>query len=202
MIGSLTGGQGIGNAASLAFAQQGSTVALAGLASFSGGEGAGGLSGGEGGQSSASISGPGQLVSELQQLQQQNPTEFQQIVSQIAKQLESAAQQAGQGQQGTLLSDLAQKFQNVANGGDLSQLLPSQPANAVEQTYGQSGSVLTQAASTQTSAYRCIFKHFGRQLEAAFPKYFERSESGPVAGPERWLSAHKAIRAVQNPLPE
>ncbi len=168
MIGSLTGGQGIGNAASLAFAQQGSTVALAGLASFSGGEGAGGLSGGEGGQSSASISGPGQLVSELQQLQQQNPTEFQQIVSQIAKQLESAAQQAGQGQQGTLLSDLAQKFQNVANGGDLSQLLPSQPANAVEQTYGQSGSVLTQAASTQTSATGASSSTSGVDLKQLF----------------------------------
>jgi hypothetical protein len=52
----------------------------------------------------------------LQQLQTHNPAEFQQVVSQIASQLQSAAKPT-QGQQSNFLSNLATKFQNVANGG-------------------------------------------------------------------------------------
>ncbi|HZZ79731.1 MAG TPA: hypothetical protein VFE62_14520 [Gemmataceae bacterium] len=74
-----------------------------------------------------SISGPGQLLSELQQLQSTDPDKLKQVASDIAQQLQSAAQQ--QGQQtgfGQFLDNLAGKFENIANGGDLSQLQPGQ----------------------------------------------------------------------------
>jgi hypothetical protein len=76
-------------------------------------------------QSSATISGPGQLMSDLQQLQAQNPTQFQQVVSNVATQLQTASQQV-QGPQSSLFSSLASKFQNIADGGSLSQLQPQQ----------------------------------------------------------------------------
>jgi hypothetical protein len=76
------------------------------------------------GSSSATISGPGQLYSELQQLQSQNPTQFKQVVTEIASQLSQAASADGSTGQGNFLSTLAQKFQNVADGGSLSQLAP------------------------------------------------------------------------------
>jgi hypothetical protein len=85
---------------------------------------------------SASISGPGKLLSEPQQLQQKDPTKFQEVVSQIATQLQSAAQQAGQGPQADFLSSLAQKLQNVASTGDLSQLQPpGPPPDLAQQAY-------------------------------------------------------------------
>ena len=74
---------------------------------------------------SATISGPGQLLSNLQKLQAQDPAKFKQVVADIANQLQTASQQA-QGPQSDLLSKLASAFQGVANGGSLSQLQPQQ----------------------------------------------------------------------------
>jgi lysophospholipid acyltransferase (LPLAT)-like uncharacterized protein len=65
-----------------------------------------------------------QLLITLQQLQAQSPIQFQQVVGQIAGQLQSAAQQQGHAGAGSFLLDLAAKFQNIASGGPLSQLQP------------------------------------------------------------------------------
>ncbi len=120
----MTGAEGIGGGAAAYFASLAQSVGSTNAArSLSGGEGAGGLSGGEGGGgSSTTISGFGQLLSALQQLQTQDSTQFNQTVSQISSQLQSAAQQQGQSSQGNALTNLANQFQNVANTGDLSQL--------------------------------------------------------------------------------
>ena len=121
MINAMSGGEGLGGAASAYFAQQSRGVnGTSALNSLTGGEGGGGVA-----QSPATISGPGQLLSNLQQLQTQDPTKFQQAVSQIAGQLQTAAQQT-QGPQSDFLTKLAAKFQSVANGGSLSQLQPGQ----------------------------------------------------------------------------
>ena len=98
-------------------------------------------------------------------MQTQNPAQFQQVVTQIASQLQTAAQQAGSDQtpQGQFLSALAQKFQNVANGGSLSQLQPSQSHHhhhhKGQQAYAQNGqnadqglSGLTQQSSSSSSS--------------------------------------------------
>jgi hypothetical protein len=90
MIGALSGGDGLGGVNGPYFQQLQGVNGLTSSNSSAGGGGAG--------QSSVTISGPGQLLSDLQQLQTQNPAEFQQVVSQIASQLQSAAQQT-QGQQ-------------------------------------------------------------------------------------------------------
>ena len=74
------------------------------------------------GSDTTQISSRGQLLADLQQLQTQDPAKFQQVVTQIAQELQAAAQQQGQTPQGQFLSNLAAKFQNVATTGDLSQL--------------------------------------------------------------------------------
>jgi hypothetical protein len=111
---------------------------------------AGGVQGG--GQDSAKISGPGQLYNNLQQLQQKDPDKFKQVVTDIANQLQTAAQQAGQNPAGQFLSNLADKFQNVANGGDLSQLQPHHHHHHAHGTYNQSGQPVPQAPSTTAPA--------------------------------------------------
>jgi hypothetical protein len=77
---------------------------------------------GSGSQSSASISGFGQLLSQLQQLQAKNPAKFQQVMSDIVTKLQTAAQQQGNTPQGQYLSQLASKFEAAAQSGNLSQL--------------------------------------------------------------------------------
>jgi hypothetical protein len=165
MIGSISGGEGLGNASSL-YVLRGSQPVVGSSAPLS----PVGLSGAEPLQTSASISGAGQLLSNLEQLQTQDPTQFTQVVSQIASQLQTAAQQA-QGTQSEFLSNLAAQFQSVANGGSLSQLQPQQGQQAQQgdqiehhhhhhaqqaysqNTQGQSQGVasLAQTSATQSS---------------------------------------------------
>jgi hypothetical protein len=68
------------------------------------------------------ISRQGQLFSQLQQLQTQDPAKFKQVLTDVANQLTTAAQGAtGKDQQ--FLSNLADKFTKAA-GGDLTALQP------------------------------------------------------------------------------
>jgi hypothetical protein len=156
MVGSLSGGEGLSSASSLYFSQL-SRAGSAGssVSSLTGGEGGGAVS-----QTSASISGPGQLLSNLQQLQTQDPTKFQQVVSDIASQLQAASQQS-QGPQSDFLANLASKFQNVANGGSLSQLQPQghhhhhhgqQAYSQSSQSQSQGVAGLAQSSSSQSSS--------------------------------------------------
>jgi hypothetical protein len=151
-IRTMTGAEGIGGGAAAYFASRAQSVAsTTAVRSLSGGEGAGGLSGGEGGGGdSASFSGIGQLLSALQQLQTQNPSQFTQVVSQISSQLQDAAQQQGQTSQGSALSNLATEFQSVASNGDLSQLhLHHHASNGGGSTYGSNG----QPSGSGSSSY-------------------------------------------------
>jgi hypothetical protein len=75
---------------------------------------------------SIDFSKPGELFSKLKELQQADPEKFKQVCADIAQKLKSASQdQSGFGSK--MLSDLAEKFQNVADGGDISQLQPPPP---------------------------------------------------------------------------
>lgn len=115
MIGSLPDVEGTSSVGSINFAQQ--------VQSVNGPDTLQSLTSGDT-QSSATISGPGQLLSNLQQLQSQDPTKFKQVVFQITSQLQTAAQQV-QGPGSDFLANLSAKFQNVADGGSPSQLQPS-----------------------------------------------------------------------------
>ena len=75
-------------------------------------------------KSTASISGLGLLFSNLEQLQARNPDQFKQVLSQIIAQLQQAAQAQGQTADGQFLTSLANKLQNVANGGQFAAVQP------------------------------------------------------------------------------
>jgi hypothetical protein len=63
-----------------------------------------------------------QVATELQQLQQSNPTEYKQVTAQIATNLQSAAQSAtasGNTAAATQLNQLATDFQNASTSGQL-----------------------------------------------------------------------------------
>jgi hypothetical protein len=99
-----------------------SASSVAGVGGLSSSQGVAGLMDPDGDGSSATISPLGQLLGNLQKLQAQNPTTFQQVVSQIANQLQTAAQQQGATPAGQFLTNLSDQFRNVANGASLSQV--------------------------------------------------------------------------------
>jgi hypothetical protein len=136
-----TCGNSLGIASSLSYLQQ--LQGAGGVSASSNTAAAQGTTGPN--QISTTISGPGQLFSNLQQLQAQDPAKFQQVVSDIASQLQAASKQA-QGPQSDFLSNLAAKFQNVANGGSLSQLLPGQHQHLhhAHKAYGEGAQTQTQ----------------------------------------------------------
>ena len=74
---------------------------------------------------STSVSGPGKLFSELEQLSKSNPTEFKQITASISQQLNSAANSATNSGQASFLKQLATSFENASQSGNFSDLLPT-----------------------------------------------------------------------------
>jgi len=74
------------------------------------------------------------FLNELQQLQQQNPTQFKQVLSEVTSQLQQAASQAsasGNTTQANNLTNLATTFQNAESGGPLPTAQQLQQAGLV-----------------------------------------------------------------------
>jgi len=95
------------------------------------------------GATTTSISSPGQLFSDLQQLSQQNPTQFQSVAAQLASSFQTAAGQAS-GPQAQFLTNVANQLTQAAQTGTLSA-----PQSAGSATPAQS---TAQAASTAQTA--------------------------------------------------
>lgn len=77
------------------------------------------------------ISPAAQFLSMLQQIQQQDPAKFQQIISQITTQLQTAAKNAANGgdtSRADQLNQLASQFQSAASNGQLPSVQTLQQA--------------------------------------------------------------------------
>jgi hypothetical protein len=94
---------------------------------------------GMGGAGSTSISTPGQFFSQMQQLSQQNPTEFKSVAAQVAKVFQTAASEAS-GPQAQVLTNLANQLTQAAQTGTLQSAQPAEASQA------------TQSAQTSPSA--------------------------------------------------
>jgi hypothetical protein len=102
-----------------------------------------------------------QLLTVLQQLQQNNPTQYQQVTQQIATNLQSAAQTAtsqGNTTAATQLTQLATDFTNASTSGqlpniqDLAQAIGGQHHHHHHHSGGSTQSSGTDSASDSTSA--------------------------------------------------
>lgn len=72
---------------------------------------------------STNVSKPGELMSKLNQLLQQDPAKFKEVTQQISDELKSAAQNAS-GPQASFLSKLSENFAQASSSGSLSSLQP------------------------------------------------------------------------------
>jgi hypothetical protein len=75
------------------------------------------------GTESSGISAMADLMKQLQSLSESDPDKFKKVMASLSKQLESAADSAQGGEAGAL-KDMAQKFADAAESGDLSSLKP------------------------------------------------------------------------------
>ena len=101
---------------------------------------------------SVDISRPAELYAKLQQLQSTDPDKFKQVVSDVADKLKTLADQNSNSPQAKMLSSLAAKFQDVANGGDLSQLKPTEPTSGQANNAASAYSQATQDGSNLNAA--------------------------------------------------
>ena len=124
-------------------------------------------------QSSAATSQFSQFFNNLQKLQQQDPAQLKATLSNIADELNTAAQQTS-GPQAQKLSDLAAKYQQAAQTGDISQLRPAhhggghhhrsqavQPASDASSASATSSSTSTQQVNMQ-SLFETIFQEVSK----------------------------------------
>lgn len=70
------------------------------------------------------VSGPGQLLAKLKQLQQTDPAKFKQVMTNLTDALKKDAQNATDPKDQKFLNDLAAKFDAAGQSGDLSSLAP------------------------------------------------------------------------------
>jgi len=113
---------------------------------------------GAGETDSASFSRPSEFFSKLQQLKSTDPEKFKQVCTDIANKLRAAAQEQSNGSGSKMLTDLASKFDNVANGGDISQLKPPAPPNGAP---GAQGAVQQYTQQDQNSLANAMQGHHG-----------------------------------------
>jgi hypothetical protein len=127
---------------------------------------------------SGTISPAGQMMSQLEQLQQQDPAKLKKILAQIANQLSAAAQLHGPGNQADLLYKLAGRFKSAAQTGDLSRLKPRAghfgQAHLAHQAYQQSQQELAALGNTaQQPGFRSVLANtmtgILKTLKTAFP---------------------------------
>jgi hypothetical protein len=69
---------------------------------------------------------PGEVLNKLAQLQESDPEKFKQVTAEIAEKLKAAAKEMT-GTEAERISDLADKFQQASETGDLSVLQPPPP---------------------------------------------------------------------------
>jgi len=130
---------------------------------------------------SAEFSNPAMMYSKLQELAQTDPEKLKEVCAKIAEQLQSASEEQD-GFQSNMLSDLAEKFQNVADGGDVSQLKPPEPPSGggpgqgpIEKYQQQQSQSLVDMLGTQSNKKRddgmdSLMSSIMDQIDAALSK--------------------------------
>ncbi|WP_026368138.1 hypothetical protein [Aminiphilus circumscriptus] len=72
------------------------------------------------------LSGPGELLSKLRQLQEEDPEQFKIVAKELAEQLQTMADEMG-GTEGEMLSSFASDLLTASETGDLSAMRPKPP---------------------------------------------------------------------------
>jgi trimeric autotransporter adhesin len=115
---------------------------------------------------STSVSGPGKLFSELEQLSKSDPTEFKQITASISQQLSAAAGSATNSGQASFLSQMATNFENASQSGNFSDLLPQNGSPPPSGAPGPQSTASTAYSSNSSNPVESIFSQALQQIQS------------------------------------
>ena len=93
---------------------------------------------------SVELSEPGKIFSKLQQLAESDPEQFETLMTDIADQIEEAAESATDEDQSSMLKEMAQNFRDAAESGDVSALRPPPPPKPSDNANGEMVNAYTQ----------------------------------------------------------
>jgi hypothetical protein len=133
-----------------------------------------------GASASTNISKPAELLQKLQQLQQQDPTQFKQVVSQLADSLQQVADKSGDSN--SMAARLATALKKVADTGDLSSLQSAmQPPGMAAAVQSANAATGTAAPSSAQAAQKHHHGHHhgggGGAVAAAFSTAFSQIDA-------------------------
>jgi len=118
------------------------------------------------GAATSNISKPAELLQKLQQLQQQDPAQFKQVLSQLADALQQVAD--GSGQSNNFATKLAAAFKNASDTGDLSALQSALQPTARMPLPQNAGSTAGQSQGAQGHHHGHHHHGGGGAIAAAF----------------------------------
>lgn len=99
--------------------------------------------------SKVDFSKPSELLSQLEQLKNEDPEKFKELMNAIAEKLKEASEEMGDnGFASQMLAELSEKFANAAESGDLSLLQPPPPP---PMNPGTNGARINQYSAIQSS---------------------------------------------------
>ena len=99
-----------------------------------------------------------QLFKELQKLQSTDPAEFKKVLTDAAQKLKDAAGQQSDPTAASFLTNLADKFQQAADTGDLSVLKPPAPGNGYGPPPASSNNTTSSDSSKTQDLWAALLK--------------------------------------------
>lgn len=118
---------------------------------------------------STSVSDPGKLFKELEQLSKTNPAEFKKIAASISKELTAAAKNSTDPGQAQFLTNMAAHFEKASQSGNFSDLFPHQggsSASSSSSTPVASQSGAGAYSSSATDPLTSIFSQALQQIQS------------------------------------
>lgn len=125
-----------------------------------------------------------QFFNNLQAWQQQDPDKLKSVLSDIADKLNTAADSAT-GKQAQMLHDLAQKYQEAAKTGDLSQLKPAHRHHGRHRGGEQASSSDAQGTSTGVNMKQLFDSIFAIASEAVKAQPANKAEEASGSAQEK-----------------
>lgn len=121
---------------------------------------------------SVSLSDPGKIFSKLKQLSETDPEKFKTVMTDIADEIEKAAESSTDDNESGMLKSVAEKFKKAAESGDVSDAMPQgpppsgpPPSGASESTTGGKVSAYSQAQNAGSDGFSALLNIINEVFE-------------------------------------
>jgi len=123
---------------------------------------------------SLDLSEPGKIFNKLKELSESDPEKFKTVMTEIADEIQNAAESSSDENESNMLMKVAEGFQNAAESGDLSEALPkgkgpppsgTPPSSASDNTNEGKINAYTQAQYTGSGGFSTVLNIINEVLD-------------------------------------